>query len=186
MAEPHHYPRQCWCCCPLVVTLHHAHAWCIAAPLSQQRAFKAHKADVCWRVCSWEQTAAAGAPVVFACVSSGTESQHILLGLVAATIAMLASQQMYFCTRCCACLPACWFAVCLWLQPGYLRPLLPAAPPSKPEPWSDIKKDFWEKIMTGAAAGSRMLQRQCVVPSYVHKACCTLLSGWTQLPGKSV
>lgn len=35
------------------------------------------------------------------------------------------------------------------VQPGYLRPLLPSAPPTKPEPWADIKRDFYDKIMMG-------------------------------------
>lgn len=35
------------------------------------------------------------------------------------------------------------------VQPGYLRPLLPASAPEKPEPWSDIKRDFWGPIMKG-------------------------------------
>lgn len=39
------------------------------------------------------------------------------------------------------------------VQPGYLRPLLPAAAPSKPEPWAAIKHDFWEKVVTGTQDG---------------------------------
>jgi hypothetical protein len=34
-------------------------------------------------------------------------------------------------------------------QPGYLRPLLPASAPSQPEPWAAIKRDFYDKILTG-------------------------------------
>lgn len=34
-------------------------------------------------------------------------------------------------------------------QPGYLRPLLPASAPEQPEPWSDIRRDFNDKIMSG-------------------------------------
>jgi hypothetical protein len=70
------------------------------------------------------------------------------------------------------CLSVClWFCCVLLMQPGYLRPLLPAAPPSKPEPWSDIKKDFWEKIMKGAAADSRMSQRLCGHPHMLPAFC---------------
>lgn len=39
------------------------------------------------------------------------------------------------------------------LQPGYLRPLLPDVPPKNPELWSDIKRDFWDKIIPGKQAG---------------------------------
>lgn len=35
------------------------------------------------------------------------------------------------------------------VQPGFLRPQLPASAPQQPEPWQDIKKDFYDKIMRG-------------------------------------
>ncbi|WIA32960.1 hypothetical protein OEZ86_006125 [Tetradesmus obliquus] len=35
------------------------------------------------------------------------------------------------------------------VQPGFLRPQLPASAPQQPEPWQDIKRDFYDKIMRG-------------------------------------
>ncbi|KAJ4193493.1 hypothetical protein FALCPG4_014042 [Fusarium falciforme] len=35
------------------------------------------------------------------------------------------------------------------VKPGYLRPLLPSAPPQDPEPWSDIHHDIETKIFPG-------------------------------------
>lgn len=35
------------------------------------------------------------------------------------------------------------------VEPGYLRPLLPAEAPENPESWDDIMKDFESKIMPG-------------------------------------
>ena len=35
------------------------------------------------------------------------------------------------------------------IQPGYLRPLVPDAPPQEGEAWDAIQKDLTEKIMPG-------------------------------------
>ena len=35
------------------------------------------------------------------------------------------------------------------VSPGYLRPLLPAAPPEEGEKWEDIQKDIEAKILPG-------------------------------------
>ncbi|KAI4255387.1 MAG: hypothetical protein LQ352_002589 [Teloschistes flavicans] len=35
------------------------------------------------------------------------------------------------------------------VEPGYLRPLLPPAPPEEGEKWDDIQKDIESKIMPG-------------------------------------
>lgn len=35
------------------------------------------------------------------------------------------------------------------VEPGYLRPLLPSAPPEEGEKWDDIQKDIESKIMPG-------------------------------------
>ena len=35
------------------------------------------------------------------------------------------------------------------VEPGYLKPMLPAEPPSEPEAWEDIMKDVESKIMPG-------------------------------------
>ncbi|KAF6264901.1 aromatic-aminoacid decarboxylase [Scenedesmus sp. NREL 46B-D3] len=35
------------------------------------------------------------------------------------------------------------------VQPGFLRPQLPDRAPSQPEPWKDIRRDFYDKIMRG-------------------------------------
>lgn len=40
------------------------------------------------------------------------------------------------------------------VKPGYLHTLLPACAPLHPEPWQQVKQDFWDKIMKG----ERLLQ----------------------------
>jgi hypothetical protein len=39
--------------------------------------------------------------------------------------------------------------VLFFMQPGFLRPQLPDSAPQQPEPWQDIKQDFFDKIMRG-------------------------------------
>lgn len=56
--------------------------------------------------------------------------------------------------------PTCAVVCCL--QPGYLRPLLPASAPDKPEPWADIKRDFWGPIMKGEGHVSAYLNAATV------------------------
>jgi hypothetical protein len=41
------------------------------------------------------------------------------------------------------------FGVISAVQPGFLRPQLPASAPQQPEPWQNIKQDFYDKIMRG-------------------------------------
>jgi hypothetical protein len=45
--------------------------------------------------------------------------------------------------------PAAAAALFVLLQPGFLRPQLPDRAPQQPEPWQDIKQDFYDKLMRG-------------------------------------